>query len=49
MTNNYRLGKTANLSTLQKLAADINDDNVIDFIRDIIGMNNYRLGKVSTL
>ena len=47
--NNYRLGKSNELTKAQQLAGDINEDGKVDFISDIVSINNYRLGKTESL
>ena len=47
--NNYRLGKSENVTEEEKLASDIDGNGIIDFIKDIVAINNYRLGKSNNL
>ena len=49
LINNYRIGVTKNLSDIQILAGDINGSGDIEFIPDIVAMNNYRLGRIKVL
>ena len=48
MLNNYRLG-LIKLSKEAILAGDMNMDGKIDFVEDVVKINNYRISAVRSL